>query len=184
MAAYGLVAAGKAALPGLRPLLNDADPALAVRVLDVLGDIGPPAAPVLPELVGMMRHDDANVRRYAVEAVGVVAQGRPFDGRLMVDALGDEDALVRRNAALAVARLGPDIGDGSDLVAPLAENLYHWHHHVRGWSIEALQRLGSPSATRTALCFLMAARWDPMSKSGDTPPDARAPKNAVRAATA
>jgi len=82
-------------------------------------------------------------------------------------ALDDADPLVRRNAAMAVARLGAGIRDRGELVSPLAENLYCWHHHVRGWCIEALQRLGIPAATQAALRYLMAARWDPTPYSGD-----------------
>ena len=63
--------------------LCDGDPALKVRALDVLGDIGAPAADALPQIVDAMRDDDPNVRRYAVEAVGTVAQGRPVDARLL-----------------------------------------------------------------------------------------------------
>ena len=177
IAAYGLVTAGATAAPRLAAVLPGADAALTVRVLDILGDIGAAAASALPQLLDAAGHEDANVRRYAVEAIGTVAQGRPFDARVLARPLADDDALVRRNAAIAVARLGPDIGDGEDLVALLSDNLYFWHHHVRGWSIEALQRLAAPRATQTALQYLMTTRWDAMPKSGDTPPGARAPKH-------
>ena len=179
MAAYGLVAANDAATAPLVDALCDGDATLKVRVLDVLGDIGAPAAKALPQIVDAMRDDDPNVRRYAVEAVGTVAQGRDVDPQSLTGPLTDEDALVRRNAATAVARLGPDLRDGDVLVPLLTDNLYHWHHHVRGWSIEALQRLDSPAATQSALRYLMTARWDHTPKSGDTPPDARAPKRVV-----
>ena len=53
------------------------------------------------------------------------------------------------------------------IVERIDQNLSHWHHHVRGWSIETLQRLDSPTATRLALNYLMAARRDPAHKSGD-----------------
>ena len=179
IAAYGLVAAGAASVDGLAALLPTADADLTVRVLDVLGDIGAPAARSLPQILRAASHDDVQVRRYAVEAVGTVAQRQPVALGPLAAALADEDALVRRNAAMAVARLGPDIGDGGELVPLLTENLYYWHHHVRGWSIEALQRLSSPQANRAALRYLMATRWDPMPKSGDTPPGAKAPKRVV-----
>ncbi|MYD97080.1 MAG: hypothetical protein F4X98_06800 [Gammaproteobacteria bacterium] len=183
MAAYGLVAAGATGVPRLVEALHSADAELAVRIIDLLGDIGPPAAPALTELTAAMQHQDVNVRRYATEAVGTVAQGTDLDARVLNEPLADDDALVRRNAALATARLAPEIGIRDDLVPALAENLYHWHHHVRGWSIEALQRLGSPAATNVAMRYLAAARWDPMPKSGDTPTGAPAPKGVVKAVT-
>ncbi len=179
IAAYGLVAAGAGAVSRLGATLASADAELAVRVLDVLGDIGPPAAAALNEVRALTRHEDVDVRRYAVEAMGTVAQGRPCEAAPLAQALLDDDALVRRNAALSVARLGSDLVNADRLVPLLADNLYHWHHHVRGWSIEALQRLPSKAATAAALRYLMAARWDPMPKSGDTPPGASSPKKVV-----
>ena len=179
IAAYGLTEAGAAATPRLAQLLETADDALAVRILDVLGDIGPPAAGALPRLLAALRHQDVDVRRYAVEAVGTVAQGTSFDHSELARPLADEDALVRRNAALAVARLSAEIGADDTLVASLADNLLHWHHHVRGWAVEALQRLESPRAQRTAMRYFATARWDPTPKSGDTPPGAKSPKRVV-----
>lgn len=182
VATYGIVAAGAAGVPRLVEALRDAGTELTARVVDVLGDIGPPAASALAELTSATRHEDVNVRRYAAEAVGTVAQGTALDPKILAVPLADDDALVRRNAALATARLSPEIGARDDLVAALAENLYHWHHHVRGWSIEALQRLDSSAARDVALRYLAAARWDPMPKSGDTPTGAPAPKGVVKAA--
>ena len=183
VATYGVVAAGEAAVPRLVEALDGADAELTARVIDVLGDIGPPAVSALDELVSATGHEDVNVRRYAAEAVGTVAQGTQFDANVLAAPLTDEDALVRRNAALATARLAPEIGVRDDLVPALAENLYYWHHHVRGWSIEALQRLASPAAKDVALRYLAAARWDPMPKSGDTPTGAPATKGVVKGVT-
>ena len=182
MAAYGLVAAGEIAVPRLGELLNSGDAELDVRVIDLIGDIGPAAASVLETLVRATRHEHDNVRRYAVEALGTVAQGQALDASILAAPLADEDAVVRRNAALATARLGHEIGNGDELVPLLADNLYHWHHHVRGWSIEALQRLDSSAANRAALRHLSAARWDPMPRSGDTLPGAKAPREVAKAA--
>ncbi len=183
VATYGVVAAGATGVPRLLDALRAADAELAARIIDVLGDIGPPAASALTELTAAMGHEDVNVRRYAAEAVGTVAQGTAFDAEVLAAPLADDDALVRRNAALSTARLAPEIGVRDDLVPALARNLYHWHHHTRGWSIEALQRLASPAAHQVALRYLAAARWDPMPKSGDTPTGAPAPKGVVKAAT-
>ena len=183
VATYGIVAAGATGVPRLIETLDTADAELTARIIDVLGDIGPPAASALDELAAATGQEDVNVRRYAAEALGTVAQGGRFDGNVLAAPLADDDALVRRNAALATARLAPEIGVRDNLVPALAENLYHWHHHVRGWSIEALQRLGSPAAREVALRYLAAARWDPMPKSGDTPTGAPAPKGVVKAVT-
>lgn len=151
-------------------------------MLDLLGDIGAPAAVALPELMKALNDHDANVRRYAIEANGT-AQGSQVEASLLTDALSDEDALVRRNAAITIAGLGPNLVDDETFVSLLAENLYFWHYHLRGWSIEALQRLTSPKATQEALRYLMTTRRNHTPKSGDTPPDARISKHMVASAT-
>ena len=82
------------------------------------------------------------------------------------NALKDEDAIVRRNAAFSIAQLGFKVC--SELVIDrLVENLQDWHHHVRGWSIEALQRLDNERALKAAIKYLNLSRWDAFPKSGD-----------------
>ena len=175
MAAYGLVAAEAAAVPALLRLLPRASAEEAARVIDVLGDIGTPASAALPALRQALAHRDAQVRRYAVEAMGTVAQRQPTPAHDLAAPLTDDDALVCANAALAAARLAEDLEDADELVPALRDNLAHWHHHVRGWAVEALLRLRSPRATAAAIAHLRTARWDPMPKSGDVPPSATAP---------
>lgn len=179
MAAYGLVAAEAAAVPALLRVLAQANAEDAARVIDVLGDIGPPACAALPALREALAHRDVNVRRYAVEAIGTVAQRQPTPAHHLAAPLMDDDALVRANAALAAARLAEDFDDADDLVPALRANLAHWHHHVRGWAIEALLRLPSPLATEAAIAHLHTARWEPKPKSGDVPPGATVPKRAL-----
>ena len=181
MASYGLIASGDASITALRKALASADIATKVRILDVLEDIGPVAVDALDDLIQSASDADPDVRRYALEALGTVGQARTHGAmasiaRTLAHALDDDDAITRRNAALASARLGTRLPtDGTGLVAALEANLYHWHHHVRGWAIEALGRLPDPAAQRAALSYLMAARWDPAPKSGDRNTDPRRP---------
>ena len=65
---------------------------------------------------------------------------------------------------ISVARAG---AGSADPVPALAANLYHHSHQVRGWTIEALQRLGDARANRIALRYLNTTRWDHNPKSGD-----------------
>ena len=85
------------------------------------------------------------------------------------EGLGHEDAIVVRNATFAVSRLGAKACTET-IIDKIDRNLSHWHHHVRGWSIEALQRLENPRAMQLAVKYLMSARWDPALKSGDREP--------------
>ena len=161
--AWGLSAAGKAAVQALRDAATDADSFLTARIADVLGDIGADAVEATAELRDWCSHDDANVRLFAVEALGMVTESSGGDAAL-ASALNDADAWVRRNAVVSVARAGA--GD-ADPVPALAANLYHDSHQVRGWAIEALQRVGDARANEIALRYLNTTRWDQNPKSGD-----------------
>ncbi len=167
VAGYGLTPLGAQAVTPLLDLLDGAAPELRAAIVDVLGDIGPDAIGALPALIGLLHDEDPRVRQYAAEAIGTVGQGSAAAPAELVDALGDDDALVRQYAAVAVARLGARAGSLPGVVDGLKENLVHGHHHVRGWSIEALRRLGTPEALDAALNHLMTVRWDYAPWSGE-----------------
>ncbi len=167
IAGYGFPPLGAAAVTPLLDLLDGADSELCVQVADILGDIGPRAADSLPVLIQLCHHDDPRVRQYAIESVGIVGQAGSDVPIEVVDLLRDPDAIVRHHAALAAARFGPKTAALPGIVDALRDNLYHDHHHVRGWSIEALQRLGTPDGFDAALKYLMATRWDHSHTSGE-----------------
>ena len=173
MAAYGLTRSGTAAVPMLLDELDRADASLAVRIIDILGDIGPRAASAAGILVSYAYQAEPNIRRYALEALGLVISHNTEIDRTFLDTLSaglvDEDAIAGRNATFAIARLG-ERANNPEIVHRITDNLYHWHHHVRGWSIEALLRLQDPQATKAALSYLSSARWDESPKSGDRSP--------------
>ena len=173
MAAYGLTRSGAAAVPMLLDGLDRADASLAVRIIDVLGDMGPRAASAAETLATYANHAEPTVRRYALEALGLVISHNAEIDQTFRDTLSaglvDEDAIARRDATFAIARLG-ERANNPETVQRVTDNLYHWHHHVRGWSIEALLRFQDPQATKAALNYLSSARWDESPKSGDRPP--------------
>lgn len=167
IAGYGFPPLGAGAVAPLLDLLDGADADLCVQVADILGDIGPRAADALPVLIQLCRHDDPRVRHYAIESVGIVGQSESEAPVELVDAIRDPDAIVRHHAALSAARFGRKAAALPGIVDALSDNLYHDHHHVRGWSIEALQRLGTPDGFDAALKYLMATRWDHSHTSGE-----------------
>lgn len=167
VAGYGFAPLGADAVGPLLDLVDGASPELLAAIADILGDIGPDAVDALPALVRLLRADDPRVRQYAAEAIGTVGQACDAAPAELVDALGDDDALVRQYAAVSVARLGARAGSLPSVVDALKENLVHGHHHVRGWSIEALRRLGTPNALNAALDHLMTTRWDYAPWSGE-----------------
>ena len=167
IAGYGFTPLGSAAVVPLLDLVDDATPELLAAIADILGDIGPAAVDALPALTQLLHHEEPRVRQYAAEAIGTVGQASALVPAELVDALGDDDALVRQYAAISVGRLGPRAGALPGVVDALKQNLVHCHHHVRGWSIEALRRLGTPEALNAALDYLMTARWDHAPWSGE-----------------
>lgn len=167
IAGYGFTPLGSAAVATLLDLVDGARPELLAAIADILGDIGPAAVDALPALTQLLHHEEPRVRQYAAEAIGTVGQASAEVPPELVDALGDEDALVRQYAAISVGRLGARAGALPGVVDALKQNLVHGHHHVRGWSIEALRRLGTPEALNAALDYLMTARWDHAPWSGE-----------------
>ena len=167
VAGYGFTPLGSAAVAPLLDLVDGASPELLAGVVDILGDIGTDAADALPAVTRLLRHEDPRVRQYAAEAIGTIGQASDVAPEELVDALGDDDALVRQYAAVSVARLGERAGSLPGVVDALKDNLAHDHHHVRGWSIEALRRLGTPDALAAAVDYLMTTRWDHAPWSGE-----------------
>lgn len=160
IAGYGFAPLGSAAVAPLLDLVDGASPELLAAIADILGDMGPAAVDALPALTRLLHYEEPRVRQYAAEAIGTVGQASAEVPAELVDALGDDDALVRQYAAISVRRLGDRAEALPGVVDALKENLVHGHHHVRGWSIEALRRLGTPEALNAALDYLVTARWD------------------------
>jgi hypothetical protein len=180
IASYGIARAGQAGLPTLLARLDEPDVAQQVRIIDVIGDIGPAAVAAVEAITRFANSPEVTVRRAAIEALGMLTQLQSTLDLEVVGtlsgALNDEDAIVVRNATFAISRLGAKACN-DEIVDRLNANLAHWHHHVRGWSIEALQRIDDPRALQLALRYLMSARWDPLAKSGDRPVTSKAMSN-------
>ena len=172
IAAYGIVRSAELALPELLSKLEIEDPEQQARILDLIGDMSLRAESAATTVASLAISQDVTVRRTAIEALGLVTQQHStLDSQVikaLTDALSDDDALVIRNATFAIAKLGHKAGTDA-IIDQLEKNLYHWHHHVRGWGIEALQRLRDPRAMQLVIRYLSSTRWDPAVKSGDRP---------------
>lgn len=172
IASYGIAAAREIAVTKLLKLISSEENSseLLTRVVDVLGDIGPAAERALPILITLADHKEPSVRRYVAEAIGMIAERKTHLDDRCIEALAqlstDEDALTRRNAVFAVAKLST-LAKSDTIITALKNNLFHWHHHVRGWSVEALRRIDDKEATAYLLQYLSMTRWDPLPKSGD-----------------
>ena len=136
-AGYGLSAQGDAAGPCLVVALRAERWPRRAAAADILGDIGLAAEPAVHPLLNCLQDSSEWVRRNAVEALDVIAAAQAVP-RLAHLLTNDECDYVRHNAALSLAKIGPE----ADVARPALEmalgddNLY-----VRGNARLALARL-------------------------------------------
>ena len=78
--------------------------------------------------------------------------------------LGDGDYRVRRNAALTLAKIGPEAGAAVPAILPLLgdENRYN-----RFYGGLALRRIGTARAGEALLDSLFESRWCPITSTDD-----------------
>ena len=70
IAAYGIFRAGKHALPQLLSRLDDDDPDLQLRIIDVIGDMGPVAVDAVQEITAIMASSDPPRAPCSVRGIG------------------------------------------------------------------------------------------------------------------
>ncbi len=163
-AAYGFAPLGAAAVPALRDLAGDGDPAVRARAVDALGDVGPPARAGETALTAALADPEQVVREQAADALGLVCGGAG-DASAAAAALAavmqDDNDTVRRNAALSLARIGSGAASAADRVASaLAAGCDDDNLYVNGYSVLGLRRLATPRAHRELLARLEEARWE------------------------
>ncbi len=139
-AGFGLSAQGAGAVPFLLKHLESRQWPLRAAAADILGDIGLPASNAVPFLLDSLDDDSNWVRRNAAEALGNIASPEAVNS---LAGLLDEDNchFVRHNAALALAKVGPQ----ADAAFPaLQKALSDENLYVRGNARLALARLDAP----------------------------------------
>ena len=169
-AAHALGAIGTVALPALVDLLRDASEWARVNAAFALGGMDAAARDAVPALTAALDDRSHFVVRAAADAlgaIGVASAAGPLGALLHAERPGWEELQVRGwcprdqvrvNAATALARLGSGAAAAeADLVAALDDPC----GQVTSFVLTALRRLGSASATDTALSMLSAQRWDP-----------------------
>lgn len=185
-AAYALAAIGPATLPGLGAALTHDNGGASLLAAHALSNLGAPAAPLLLDalrhaqthtrahaafalgelestslavtsaLVAATRDAEPLVRLQAVEALGHLGPGPANALAALEAALSDSDMEVATNAALALVRWG----SAAEPVTPaLLRCLRAGNRYLRGYAVEALQRIGTPAALTPLLDYLKASRW-------------------------
>jgi HEAT repeat protein/serine/threonine protein kinase len=95
-------------------------------------------------LLRALRDKDANLRREAVESLGIF--GNPSVTPSLIEALRDEDAWVRSAAARALGELG-DVS----AIPPLSKTLRDKDKNVRTNTVWPLRKLGGPAAVSSLI---------------------------------
>jgi outer membrane protein assembly factor BamB/HEAT repeat protein len=139
-----LVKGAGRSLPLLKRLLDPRHEDLHEVTFDIIRRIGPPAIPLL---VDLLRHEWDPNRRDAADALIDLAPHTEWIQPALRRALRDEDAMVAGDAARALGALGKR---ASPSVGALVNTLSHDDAYVRVYAAEALASIGPPAARATA----------------------------------
>ena len=154
IAEAALVKGAGRSLPLLRQLLNRGDEDLDLRTFEIIRRIGPPAIPLLVEL---LRHEQVSFRRNAADSLIDLPPDTERIQPALRRALRDEDAMVAGDAARALGALGPK---ASPSVRALVTTLSHEDPYVRVYAAEALASVGPRAGVATR--DLAGALGDPV----------------------
>ena len=149
-----LVKGAERSLPVLRRFLDPRHEDLHEVTLEIIRRIGPPA---LPLLVDLLRHESDSIRRSAADALIDLAPHTERIQPALRRALRDEDSMVAGDAARALGALGKS---ASPSVGALVDTLSHEDPYVRVYAAEALASIG-PNAVK-ATNALAEALGDPI----------------------
>ncbi len=156
-AAHGLAAIGASAVPALIAALEDERENVRASAAYALGEMGPVAAEAVDGLIALLTDESEEVRRHATSALGMIKEPVSKTVPALVRVLGDpEDTDLAFFAAQALTRIGPD---ATEAVPALQEALVSESAYVRGFSSEALSRIGTAEALQALVSFLRTARW-------------------------
>lgn len=155
--AHGLAAIGASAVPALVSALKDTRENVRASAAYALGEMGPVAAAAVDGLVGLLTDASEEVRRHATSALGMIKVPVSKTVPALVRVLEDrDDTDLAFFAAQALTRIGPD---ATEAVPALREALLSDSAYVRGFSSEALGRIGTAEALQALVPFLRTARW-------------------------
>jgi len=146
-----LVEGGPRSLPLLRRFLTLEQEDLHLATLEIIRRIGPPAIPLLVEL---LRNERDSTRRNAADALIDLAPHTEGIQPALKQALKDEDPMVAGDAARALGALGRS---ASTSVAALVDTLSHEEPYVRIYAAEALASIG-PNAVKATGALAQALR--------------------------
>jgi len=138
-----LVQRAARSLPLLRRLINSGDQGLQWETFEIIRRIGPPAIPLLVEL---LRHQQVEIRRLAADALIDLAPDTVSIQPALRRSLRDKDSMVVADSARALGALR---SRASPSVRALVNALSHEEPHVRIYAAEALASIGPTASAAT-----------------------------------
>ncbi|NOU94289.1 phytanoyl-CoA dioxygenase [Paenibacillus sp. LMG 31456] len=157
--AYGLAAAGSGAVAGLEAALAEDRVETVVHAVFALGELRHFATSAVPKLLELLDPStNVVIRQTVAEAIALI--GAPTDQVVegLIRCLKDEDVQVRFIAGLSLCRMGA----AADAAVPALEiSLEDDNRYVRGHAAEALHYIGTDSAKKVLIEFLLNSRWCP-----------------------
>ena len=156
-AAHGLAAVGAPAVSLLISALQDERENVRASAAYALGEMGPIAAEAVDALIALLMDESEEVRRHATSALGMIKVPPSKTVPALVKVLRNpEDTDLAFFAAQALTRIGPD---ATEAVPALRDALMSESAYVRGFSSEALSRIGTAEALQALVPFLRTSRW-------------------------
>src|SRR5262249_9660244 len=138
-----LVKGASGSLPLLRRFLTSQNEDLHQQTFEIIRRIGPPAIPLLVEL---LRHEQVSFRQFAADALIDLAPDTIGTQPALRRALRDEDSMVAADAARALGALGKR---ASPSVLALVKALAREEPPVRIYAAEALASIGPKASVAT-----------------------------------
>ncbi len=178
-AVHALAAIGTPSLDSLIALLDNESEWVRINAAFGLGEMDSVAAKAVPALTRCLDDVSHCIVRTATDALSTIRQDwkafMPALGRLLKVGRPEWDLpnrsnwtayeQVRINAAMAFTRLGKDAASEEEL---LLETLADPNGHVATHALDALRRIGTPSAMEGVVAYLMSRRWDESIMKGRT----------------
>jgi outer membrane protein assembly factor BamB/HEAT repeat protein len=143
IAEAALVQGAGGSLPLLRRFLNRRNEDLHLETFEIIRRIGPPAIPLLVEL---LRDERTSFRRFAADALIDLPPDTEWIQPALRRALRDEDPMVAGDAARALGALRQR---ASPSVRTLVKTLSHENPYVRIYAAEALASIGPKASAAT-----------------------------------
>ena len=143
IAEAALIKGAGRSLPLLKQFLNLRDEDLQLKTFEIIRRIGPPAIPLL---VDLLRHELVSIRRSAADALIDLAPDTESIQPALRRALRDEDSRVAGDAARALGALRQR---ASPSVLTLVKTLSHEEPYVRIYAAEALASIGPKAGAAT-----------------------------------